>query len=244
VNKAEDAIAAVLTVQEKANKPLAVVLAGHNGSGKSTLWYKRLAPQLEIPLVNADRMMLSILPEPDENKSLPAWASKLRDEDESWMGVAQKGVEAFVAQAMGHKVPFAVETVFSYLVKDEAGRILKSKVDLIRQMRAEGYFVLLIFVGLADAQLSIGRVQSRKAQGGHDVQIDKLKERFPRTQEAMKSALDVADASLLVDNSRTLAKAFSLCRVQIASEEQFDIRNGTAKVPRAIQAWMPLVSPA
>lgn len=37
-------------------KPAAFVLAGHNGSGKSTLWYQRLAAQLQVPLVNADRL--------------------------------------------------------------------------------------------------------------------------------------------------------------------------------------------
>jgi len=44
---------------------VAFVLAGHNGSGKSTLWYSRLAESLRMPLVNADRMMMSILPDAD-----------------------------------------------------------------------------------------------------------------------------------------------------------------------------------
>jgi len=38
----------------------------------------------------------------------------MRDENTSWMEVAQKGVEAFIVRAMGHKVPFAMETVFSH----------------------------------------------------------------------------------------------------------------------------------
>ena len=44
------------------NKPLAMVLAGHNGSGKSTLWYDNLVRALRIPLINADRLTLSLLP--------------------------------------------------------------------------------------------------------------------------------------------------------------------------------------
>lgn len=51
------------------DKPVAFVLAGHNGSGKSTLWRERLSDALRIPLINADRMMLSILPEPDTTGS-------------------------------------------------------------------------------------------------------------------------------------------------------------------------------
>jgi hypothetical protein len=67
------------------SRPAAVVLAGHNGSGKSTLWYQRLAGHLQIPLVNADRLTLSILPEPSGTPPrVPAWAQALRDENETW----------------------------------------------------------------------------------------------------------------------------------------------------------------
>ena len=106
------AVESILTAQRKSGKPLAVIIAGHNGSGKSTMWYVDLADKFQFPLVNADRMMLSILPEVQSGQKLPGWASTLRDSDLSWMQVAQKGVEAFVAQAMAHKVPFAMETVF------------------------------------------------------------------------------------------------------------------------------------
>lgn len=242
MKRLEDALAAVQLAQEGSGKPLAVVLAGHNGSGKSTLWYKRLAPKLEIPLVNADRMMLSILPEPDERRRLADWARKLRDENTSWMRVAQKGVEAFVAQAMGQRVPFAVETVFSHL-REKNGKIVESKIDLIREMQAAGYFVLLVFVGLTSVDLSIGRVLSRTAQGGHRVPIDKLRERFPRTQRVMALARDVADASMLVDNSRSEKKAFTPCRVQIESRAEYDVRS-TGHVPAPIAGWLDIVSPS
>jgi predicted ABC-type ATPase len=57
------AVLKVITRQKSSGKPLAIVLAGHNGAGKSTMWYDHLAPQLKLPLVNADRMMLSVLPD-------------------------------------------------------------------------------------------------------------------------------------------------------------------------------------
>ena len=57
------------------SRPPAFVLAGHNGSGKSTLWYERLANKLHLPLINADRLTASILPQPDaESGQLPTWA--------------------------------------------------------------------------------------------------------------------------------------------------------------------------
>src|SRR5689334_1746261 len=134
-----DAVEQVRLHQRKSRKPLAVILAGHNGSGKSTMWQKHLSADFRIPLVNADRMMMSVLPDVGSDMKLPSWAQELRDTDESWMAVAQKGVEAFVAQAMSRGVPFAMETVFSHWKKLKNGEI-ESKVDLIRQMQEAGYF--------------------------------------------------------------------------------------------------------
>lgn len=127
-----DALAVVGLAHQQSQKPLAIVLAGHNGSGKSTLWREHLSEHFRIPLINADRMMLSILPELLGDDRLPDWAAHLRDENQSWMGVSQRGVLAFVAQALGAKVPFAMETVFSHWKRrDDGGH--DSKVDLIRQ---------------------------------------------------------------------------------------------------------------
>jgi len=242
----EEAVAAVLESQKQSEKPLAVILAGHNGSGKSTLWYGYLADFFRIPLVNADRMMMSVLPETfsgdGQRRPLPVWASTIRDEDSSWMRVAQKGVEAFVAQAMAHKVPFAMETVFSYFESLGNGKF-RSKVDLIRQLQKEGYYVLLLFVGLANSNLSILRVSTRVASGGHAVDKVKLVERFPRTQKAIGLAMRVADAAILTDNSLTPKEAFSVCCIQLQGKEIFDCRNQAPAVAPAILEWLCAVCP-
>lgn len=236
------AVGHVLAAQKKSKKPLAIILAGHNGSGKSTMWYSHLANQFQIPLINADRMMMSILPEVDSGRSLPEWASKLRDKNDSWMGVAQLGVEAFVVQAMAKKVPFATETVFSHW-RDLGDGQFESKIDRIKDMQAAGYFVILFFVGLTNSQLSIARVNTRVALGGHDVGINKLIERFPRTQKAIGFATSVADAAILVDNSGVRSKAFSVCRIQMLGEEVYDVRGGPDDVPPSILRWLDVVSP-
>lgn len=70
------AIERVIQAQSDADKPLGIILAGHNGSGKSTMWRQHLSPYLQIPLINADRMMLSVLPEPD-GAFLPDWAVEI-----------------------------------------------------------------------------------------------------------------------------------------------------------------------
>jgi predicted ABC-type ATPase len=242
LNSIEEAVEAVLRAQEATRKPLGVIVAGHNGSGKSTMWRRSLADRLEMPLVNADRMMLSILPEPGEEGLLPPWAARLRDRDIGWMRVAQQGVQAFVGHAMAERVPFAMETVFSYWEKQSDGQVA-SKIDLIKNMQAAGYFVLLVFVGLHSVGASINRVTTRVREGGHGISVPTLRWRFPKTQKAIAAALKVADASILVDNSRTPDKAFTVCRVQIGPMPLFDVRRGGGHTPDVISAWLHVVAP-
>ncbi len=241
VTDLQRAVRVVLRQQKLSNKPLAIILAGHNGSGKSTMWHTHLADEFQVPLINADRMMLSILPETEQGH-LRDWAITLRDSDTSWMRVAQKGVEAFVAQAMGNKVSFAMETVFSHWKKHPDGKI-RSKIDLILTLQRQGYFVLLVFVGLSNAQLSVARVKTRVATGGHAVAEKKLRDRFPRTQKAIAAAARVADITVMADNSREARHAFSVCRIQSKSAGIFDVRAAGKKVPNEILAWLDVVSP-
>lgn len=206
-------------------RPAAFVLAGHNGSGKSTLWYQRLADRLQLPLVNADRLTLSILPEPDpKTRMLPSWAQRLRDEDARWHKLSQDSVGLFRQLIMDRRMPFAYETVFSYWEKTANGRH-RSKADDIRAMQKAGYFVVLVFVGLTSPDLSVLRVQTRKRQGGHDVPLDKLLDRFPRTQAAIGHAAPIADMTIMFDNSRSTDKAFALVRAQIKRRVLFDARD-------------------
>ena len=231
----------VLARCQKSAKPLAVILAGHNGSGKSTLWCKHLSDIFQIPLINADRIMLSILPEPDAKQRLSDWATDLRDKNPEWMWIAQKGVGSFVDHALKAKVPFAVETVFSHWKEHADGRV-ESKIDWIKKYQRSGYFVLLLFVGLTSVEMSIARVKTRKELGGHGVALGKLRERFPRTQKAVRHALLVADAALLIDNSFSMDTPFPLCRAQFGDEIVYDCRDA-ASPPPAIINWMKCVCP-
>lgn len=233
----------VIQTQQRTKKPLAIILAGHNGSGKSTMWRRLLSGQLQIPLINADRMMLSILPEANAEGSLDDWAATLRDTDEGWMKVSQNGVQAFVGHAMQAKVPFAMETVFSHW-RTKADGTIESKIDLIQDMQKAGYFVLLFFVGLSNVELSILRVQTRVAENGHAVAFEKLQNRFPRTQQAIAEAAHVADGTIFTDNSRDSKQAFTVCRVQLGTEQIFDIRTELGTIPLPINEWLELICPA
>jgi len=228
------------------DKPIAIILAGHNGSGKSTLWYDRLADDLQIPLVNADRLTLSLLPPVGADKKLTPWASRLRDEDERWQKLSQDGVQLFMGLAMDQGMSFAFETVFSYLEAQPDGTF-KSKTDVIHSLQEHGYYVVLLFVGLASAELSILRVSTRKTQGGHDVPEAKLRSRFPRTQQAIRMASEVADLTLMFDNSRNLDSAFTLVRAQRKKEILYDCRDVSFKqdpdLVKIAGIWLAKVAP-
>ena len=205
-------------------KPMAIVLAGHNGSGKSTLWRDKLGPTLQMPLINADNLTSSILP---NESPLPAWAQRLRNDDDRWARLSQEGVRAFKTLVMRDGLPFAFETVFSHYVRHPDGRI-ESKADDIAEMQNEGYFVVLVFVGLAHVNLSVTRVAQRVEQGGHNVPLRKLQTRFPRTRAA-------------------IGHAAPLARVQRREEVLFDVRAAGSSVHPHIQrlagGWLDIVCP-
>lgn len=159
------------------------------------------------------------------------------------MRVAQSGVKAFAAHAMQAKVPFAVETVFSHWDVQADGTV-KSKLDMISDLQAAGYFVLLFFVGLANVELSILRVMTRVAEHGHGVPHEKLVARFPRTQMAIREAAGLADATIFTDNSRAEKQAFTVCRVQLGKDALFDLRSSEETAPPVILEWLDKVSPA
>jgi predicted ABC-type ATPase len=200
------------------------------------MWYTRLAGSLRIPLVNADRMMMSILPDADpETGRIPAWAQQLRDEDERWQILSQEGVRVFKRLVMDQRMPFAFETVFSHW-KPLPGGGHESKADDIRAMQKAGYYVVLLFVGLTSADFSVLRVSTRKQQGGHDVDRAKLVSRFPRTQAAVGHAAPMADMTLMFDNSREEENAFTLVRAQKRRSVLFDARDPQFTVDPELRA--------
>ncbi len=132
VPNAPPAIETLLQAKPEDDRPIAIIVAGHNGSGKSTLWYKLLAERLKLPQINADRLTLALLPEPDASNKLPAWAAHMRDHDETWQRFSQHSVQHFLDLAIEHRIPFAFETVFSYLAAQPDGTF-RSKVDIIEK---------------------------------------------------------------------------------------------------------------
>jgi predicted ABC-type ATPase len=161
-------------------RPILVVLAGPNGAGKSTFFAEYLH-DVGLLFVNADHIARVLR---DVEPRLPTAQLERRAFEEA---------ERLRADLIDLRFGFCAETVFS----DPAG----AKLDFMERARAAGFVVLLVFIGLAGPTLSVTRVATRVAQGGHDVPNEKLFARFPRTLKNLRAAVGVVDKAFLFDNS-------------------------------------------
>jgi predicted ABC-type ATPase len=180
--------------QSSADKPVFFLLAGPNGAGKSTL-YKALVLAGTIPataeFVNAD------VHESEQLHHIPDPA--LRSER------ARIWADARRSQLLDLGDPFVSETVFSH----------PSKLTLIADAQAKGFFVMLLVVALDDTAQLLARVAQRVREGGHAVPQQRILERYPRTLAHLSKAVRRADAALLYDTSATASEsllAVALCK--------------------------------
>jgi predicted ABC-type ATPase len=153
-----------------------IVLAGPNGAGKSTFFDVFLRAR-GFRFVNADLIARGL---PGEDRAAIAYRAA---------ELAEIARRALVARGD----TFVMETVFS----DPAG----AKLSFLRDSRARGYRIALVYIGLESVALSQARVLQRVAQGGHDVPDDRLRKRLPRSLANARQALQFVDAAWVLDNS-------------------------------------------
>jgi predicted ABC-type ATPase len=94
------------------------------------------------------------------------------------------------ARLLARKTSFISETVFSH----------PSKVDLVRDASAAGYYVRLHVI-LVPLDTTIRRVASRVAHGGHDVPEERIRDRYLRLWSLIARAIVLSDATTVYDNS-------------------------------------------
>lgn len=94
---------------------------------------------------------------------------------------------------------FTVETVMSS----------PDKVQLLRDARRRGFRTYLYFVGTEDPEINIERVRNRVLEGGHDVPMDKIRERFDRSMGLLGDAIRAANRAFMIDTSGNEAWYFA-----------------------------------
>ncbi|GAC1604742.1 MAG: zeta toxin family protein [Myxococcales bacterium] len=182
-------------------RPIIVAIAGPNGAGKSTFFEAHLASS-GLRFLNADDLARELAVEAATAAEL---ANQLRRE--------------LVAQGES----FVFETVLSDPVGD--------KVDFLARATAQGFTVVMVFIGIDDARISGQRVAMRVLQGGHDVPADKLVARFPRTMKNLARVVQKLPHVLVFDNS-DLADPF---------RKVAEFQDGKPlSVNEPIPTWLPL----
>ncbi len=159
-----------------------VVLAGPNGAGK-TSFFRAFWSLSALRFINADVLA--------ERLKLDAYA-------------AAKVADEVRRNLVTQRESFVFETVFS----DPVGE----KLAFMKQVEAQGYPVVLFFIGIESPDLSDSRVAMRASRGGHDVPAQKIVERFPRVMRNLESpSMEPLENVRVYDNS-DLANSLSAGR--------------------------------
>lgn len=151
-------------------RPIVVALAGPNGAGKTTFYHAHISPA-GLRFVNADVLARELNLDPY---------------------IAMKFADSLRRELVNQRESFVFETVFS----DPVGE----KISFLREVAADGYTVLLCFIGVSSPQVSEERVAMRVSQGGHDVPTDKLLARYSRTLANLKTAIKDLPNVWIFDN--------------------------------------------
>lgn len=151
-------------------RPLLVAVAGPNGAGKTTFYHAHLK-HAGLRFVNTDVLAAEF--EMDAYRAAQV-AGSLRQE------------------LLHLRESFVFETVFS----DPVG----AKLSFLKDAEAQGYTVVLCFVGISGPEVSEERVAMRVSQGGHDVPSEKLLTRYPRTMANLRAAIQNLQHVWIFDN--------------------------------------------
>lgn len=161
-----------------AARPRLLVVAGPNGAGKTTVTNAGLAHQWfeGCEYINPDLIA---------QRELGDW-----NDPKAILQAAQRAEERREA-CLRERRSLAFETVFS----------APDKVDFVHRGIAAGFFVRLFFVGTDSPDINAARVARRMLQGGHEVPIRKILDRWARSIANCALVARHVDRLYLYDNS-------------------------------------------
>jgi predicted ABC-type ATPase len=163
---------------EKA-RPFCLCLAGPNGSGKSTA---------------TKGIRQSVYLENWIDPDIVAEGERLKASDLDWKEVSGRAfaiARNLRVEHAQHLRDFGFETVFSHI----------SNIQFLNALKMLGYVVHLYFVCTDNAEINIGRVRNRVREGGHDVPVDKILDRYSRALKNLTRSVRIFDRVVLLDNS-------------------------------------------
>ncbi len=161
------------------------VIAGPNGAGKTTTAQILLPDYLTVnEYVNADLLAHALSPFRPETVAIQAGRLMLDR----------------IHQLIEEDKSFAFETTLAS----------RSFVPLLKQCKAEGYKINLIFLWLHSVELAIQRVKFRVEYGGHAIPIETIARRYKRGLENLFGLyMPIVNHWSLYDNSGSFPEIIS-----------------------------------
>lgn len=119
--------------------------------------------------------------------------------------------ELITNQLINKMQSFSIESVMSH----------KSKIDLLKKAQENGFRTYLYYVATDDPIVNVERVKNRVLQGGHNVDEDKIKQRYVRSIELLKTAIKYANRAYVFDNSAEE----SILMIEITDGKTWEIKS-------------------
>ncbi len=161
-------------------QPTCFIIAGPNGAGKTTFALRYL-PQIAgcRNFVNADLIAYGLSPFDSLSAQYEAGRLFLNE----------------VYANIKKKVDFAFETTL-------AGH---SQINLLKQLRQDGWRIVLFFLWIPDADFSKKRIRERVEHGGHNIPDDAIYRRYPRIMHNLVNIyIPLCDKVVCYDNSESM----------------------------------------
>ena len=167
-----------------------IIVAGPNGAGKTTITEKLLRHEWMEGCVY-------INPDIIAQREFGDWNSP-----EAVVKAANRAKEMREG-CLASMASMAVETVFS----------TSEKVEFVRRAKAKGFFVRLFFVCTNDPSINAQRIALRVMEGGHDVPIPKIINRYYRSIVNCANVISLVDRAYFYDNTETDVDPLLMFRV-------------------------------
>lgn len=164
---------------DKEYRPVLCVVAEPNGSGKTSTTEKLLSNEWaeDSFYINPDNIAL---------EQFGDWNSQ-----EAVLKAAQEATRLRY-QCLENKRSFVFETVFSST----------EKLEFLKQAKEAGFFIRFFYVCTENPEINVLRIAQRFLNGGHEVPISKIINRYYKSLALAAQALSFVDRAYVYDNSK------------------------------------------
>lgn len=154
-----------------------MLVAGTNGSGKSTFTktLKRHYPTTNV--IDPDAIA----------KELTGSASTINQAKAKAGRIAIERIREYIASGSS----FIAESTISG----------HTYLRYINEAQAAGFRTVLVYMGLKTAEISAKRVASRVLKGGHDIPLEDINRRHPKSLANLSHYIEIVDIAHVYDNS-------------------------------------------